>query len=146
MSSKKILVTGGNSGIGLALCKQLVADGCYVYLGSRYKSRGEAALKEINAEDSCELVVIDVQSDESVNAAVKQISPVTLYGLVNNAGIGLGQPGIENHLDEIVDVNYFGARRVTNAFLPLIEKVKHGKCHIDDCPKQFNTITHLFKV
>ena len=121
-SMKKILVTGGNSGIGLALCKQLVADGCYVYLGSRDKSRGEAALKEINAPDNCELVVIDVQSDESVNAAVQQISPVTLYGLVNNAGIGLGQPGIENHLDEIVDVNYFGARRVTNAFLPLIEK------------------------
>ena len=78
-SMKKILVTGGNSGIGLALCKQLVADGCYVYLGSRDKSRGEAALKEINAPDNCELVVIDVQSDESVNAAVQQISPVTLY-------------------------------------------------------------------
>ena len=30
--------------------------------------------------------------------------------------------------------------------LPLIEKVKHGKCHIENCPKQFNTITHLFKV
>jgi len=121
-SLKKILVTGGNSGIGLALCKKLVADGCYVYLGSRDKTRGEAAVKEVENPDKCELVVIDVQSDESVKAAIQQISPVTLYGLVNNAGIGLGQQGIENRIDEIVDVNYFGTRRVTDAFLPLIEK------------------------
>ena len=46
--AKHILVTGGNSGIGLALCKLLIKDhGCYVYLGSRDLGRGEAALKSI---------------------------------------------------------------------------------------------------
>jgi carbonyl reductase 1 len=119
---KKILVTGGNSGIGFALCKRLVAEGCYVYLGSRDKTRGEAAVREINSPDTCELVVIDVQSEESVKNAVEKISPVELYAVVNNAGIGLGQPGVENFIDQIVDVNYFGAKRVTDAFLPLIQK------------------------
>ena len=33
---KHVLVTGGNTGIGFALCRQLAADhGCHVYLGSR---------------------------------------------------------------------------------------------------------------
>ena len=45
--------------------------------------------------------IADYETQRRANAAVQQISPVTLYGLVNNAGIGLGQPGIENHLDEI---------------------------------------------
>ena len=33
---KRVIVTGGNAGIGFALCKQLVSeDGCFVYLGAR---------------------------------------------------------------------------------------------------------------
>ena len=44
-------MTGGNSGIGLALCKQLACeDGCYVYMGSRSVERGEAALAKITEE------------------------------------------------------------------------------------------------
>ena len=38
---KKVVVTGGNSGIGLALCEQLATEnGCYVYMGSRSAERG----------------------------------------------------------------------------------------------------------
>ena len=49
--SKHILVTGGNSGIGLALCKLLIKDhSCYVYLGSRNAEKGAAAMKTILEE------------------------------------------------------------------------------------------------
>ena len=45
---KRILVTGANTGIGLALTKQLVADyGCHVYLGSRNAERGARAVEEV---------------------------------------------------------------------------------------------------
>jgi len=41
VSQKHVLVTGGNAGIGLALCKLLaVEDGCYVYMGTRSLERG----------------------------------------------------------------------------------------------------------
>jgi short-subunit dehydrogenase involved in D-alanine esterification of teichoic acids len=61
MSPRRILVTGANTGIGLALTKQLVKDhGCHVYLGSRSVEKGEKAVKEVkrDAGDSVELVNI----------------------------------------------------------------------------------------
>ena len=49
---KKILVTGGNKGIGLGIVKKLLRDfsDTYVLLGSRDVGRGEAAIKEILME------------------------------------------------------------------------------------------------
>ena len=56
---RRILVTGANTGIGLALTKQLVKDhGCHVYLGSRSVERGQRAVEEVKKEagDSVELL------------------------------------------------------------------------------------------
>eukprot|EP00435_Cladocopium_sp_Y103_P028282 s47_g7.t1 len=48
MALRRVLVTGGNKGIGRALCRQLAADhGFYVLLGSRDPGRGEEAVKSI---------------------------------------------------------------------------------------------------
>jgi len=58
---KRILVTGANTGIGLALAKQLVADyGCHVYLGSRNAERGSMAVEDVkkNAGENVELLTI----------------------------------------------------------------------------------------
>ena len=45
---KRIIVTGGNAGIGYALCKQLIVDhGCYVYMGSRNVDRGNTAIEKL---------------------------------------------------------------------------------------------------
>ena len=81
--SKHILVTGGNSGIGLALCKILIRDhSCHVYLGSRDVSRGIAALETILKElpdkaNRIEMVQIDVGNDKSC-ASAAQILEVIL--------------------------------------------------------------------
>jgi NAD(P)-dependent dehydrogenase (short-subunit alcohol dehydrogenase family) len=82
--SKRILVTGGNAGIGLALCTQLVLEhGCEVFLGSRNAERGGAAVSSIrdkipaNCAGSVELVNIDVASDESVAAAAAALAKVS---------------------------------------------------------------------
>ena len=81
--AKHILVTGGNSGIGLALCKLLIKDhGCYVYLGSRDLTRGANALKTILEEvpdkhNQIEVVQIDVGDDQSCATAAKTLGVST---------------------------------------------------------------------
>ena len=72
---KNILVTGGNAGIGFALCKQLIADhGCKVYMGARNAERGLKAVDELRAmypdkAGMIEHLLIDVSNDRSVAAA-----------------------------------------------------------------------------
>jgi len=123
--SKHILVTGGNSGIGKALCQQLVERGCYVFLGARSDAKGQEAVADIEKatgrSDSIEAVLIDVTDEASIQAAAEAIrtklEPRKLYGLVNNAGIGLNTGDGPGH---VVDTNFWGAKRVTDAFLPLL--------------------------
>jgi NAD(P)-dependent dehydrogenase (short-subunit alcohol dehydrogenase family) len=71
------LITGANCGIGFALCALLLEfPSAIVLLGSRSAAKGEAAvaaLKERGLPGSVELVVIDVDSEESVEAAAKQV-------------------------------------------------------------------------
>lgn len=126
---KTVLVTGGNTGIGLALCELLVQDhDCFVYLGSRNLERGTQAVNSIKEKvgagkaDNIELVQIDVCSEESIAAAADQLKAkgVTLYGLVNNAGVGIQTSG------NILDTNFYGPKRVTEAFLGMID-TKEGR-------------------
>ena len=96
---RRVFVTGGNAGIGLALCKQLASeDGCYVYMGSRSLERGAEALKSIVAQvPSCdgkiEVVQVDVSDPSSITTAAatlkERLGTEKLYALVNNAGTGL---------------------------------------------------------
>ena len=92
-------MTGANKGIGLAIVSRLLGEfpDTHLLLGSRDKQRGEAAVAELVRERGqavsprLELIVLDVSSDESVSAAVRNVESKfgkrdALYGLVNNAG------------------------------------------------------------
>jgi len=125
---KQVLVTGGNSGIGFALCKLLVDNyDCHVYLGSRSYDKGIQAVKAIKEKvpqdkgNNIELLQIDVCNGESIVAASKHLSDknVSLYGLVNNAGVGIQT---SNDPVAIVDTNFYGPKRVTDSFLPLLDQ------------------------
>merc|ERR1712168_930279 len=124
--------TGGNTGIGLALCKLLVQDhDCHVFLGSRNLERGTEAVNSIKetvgAEKAknVELVQIDVCDEDSIAAAAKTIKSkgVSLYGLVNNAGVGLQT---SKSPDDIMVTNFYGPKKVTEAFLDLMD-AKEGR-------------------
>lgn len=125
---KRILVTGGNAGIGFALCRRLLADrdDTFVYLGSRNADKGAAAVDALvaavpAARGRVELVAIDVADDASVAAAAAFLDAkaATLYALVNNAGVGLQtSPG---GVDALLNVNLRGPKRVSEAMLPMID-------------------------
>ena len=124
-----ILVTGGNRGIGKAICKGLLTQhpaDVHVILGSRNLENGRQAAADISLlkiTDSPRITVIqlDVTSDSSVKAAAKLVSSMgcKLYGIVNNAAVS---PCTSTSCKDLLDTNYFGARRVNKAFGPMLTK------------------------
>lgn len=121
---KYVLITGASSGLGKETAQKLAQEGYKVFAGVR-KSEDKEVLEKLH--ENIIPVFLDVTSDESVNCAFETISSVTdtLFALVNNAGIATGGP-IEfapvEMLKKQFDVNVFGAIRVTQKFLPLLNK------------------------
>ncbi len=98
-------------------------------LGSRDPVRGQAAIDSLCEQRPdwsarLQLLDIDVSSEQSVVAARDSVSGqfdgdvAPLYGLVNNAGIGLAS----DDLDAVLQVNTLGLKRVCDAFVPLLEQ------------------------
>jgi carbonyl reductase 1 len=127
---KRILVTGGNKGIGKAICERLLTEysDTYVFLASRDASRGEAAVNDLKKKlpshcaDRLDLILLDTASDASVKTAAETITTKLggnkLYGIVNNAGIIRGKD-----VHDVVNVNYFGQRRIVTVIAgPLLER------------------------
>lgn len=119
----RALVTGGASGIGLAVADTLADRGARVAVLDRDTSpvAGGRHLA----------VTADVSDDEAVRAAVAE-AVAGLGGLdvlVNNAGIG-AQGGIETNSDEewarVLDINVLGLVRVSRAALPSLRESAHA--------------------
>lgn len=118
MKQKKLvaLVTGASSGIGKATAERLSTAGYKVYGTSRRGAQQSQPLFD--------MLALDVTSDESVAAAVKEL--LRLEGridlLVNNAGFGVAPGGAEESSIEqarsIFETNFFGMVRMTRAVVP----------------------------
>lgn len=113
----RALVTGGASGIGLAVAQRLAREGATVAVLDRARQ----------GPDDFVYVRADVTDDAAVRAAVEEAAGALggLDVLVNNAGIG-AQGGIEANDDaewhRVLDVNVLGLVRVTRAALPVLRR------------------------
>jgi NAD(P)-dependent dehydrogenase (short-subunit alcohol dehydrogenase family) len=125
LEGKIALVTGASSGIGAATAARLVTVGYKVYGTSR---RGAQA-----GQQSFEMLPLDVTSDASVEAAVREV--MRLDGridlLVNNAGFGVAPAGAEESSIEqarsLFDTNFFGIVRMTRAVVPHMRRQGGGR-------------------
>jgi NAD(P)-dependent dehydrogenase (short-subunit alcohol dehydrogenase family) len=118
---KAVLVTGASSGIGLAIAKDLAANGFFVYAGAR-KAEDLAALNKI---ENVQSVRLDVTVQEDIDSALQTVidGGRGLFGVVNNAGVGVLATATEmpeKDLHFTFNVNVLGPYRVTKAFAPLI--------------------------
>jgi len=118
-TAKSALVTGGSSGIGLAIARVLAEEGYMLTLASRTKDKVEAAAAELGAL-ALEVNVADEEACERLVAAhIERHGRLDV--LVNSAGIGIGG-GIEEqplkHVDLMLGVNLRGLIAVTKYALP----------------------------
>ena len=125
MNSKVALVTGASSGIGEATAERLVAAG--------YKVFGTSRRAAPAGQRSFEMLILDVTSERSVEAAVGEVmrSAGRIDVLVNNAGFGVAPAGAEESSTEqaqsIFDTNFFGIVRMTRAVVPHMRQQGGGR-------------------
>jgi NAD(P)-dependent dehydrogenase (short-subunit alcohol dehydrogenase family) len=123
--ARAALVTGGSSGIGLAIARMLREEGFELTLVSRRPERVEAAAEELGAV----AVAANVAEAEDCTQIVAEHRQRfgRLDVLVNSAGVGVGGR-VENlpvkHLDLQLDVNLRGLFLVTQAAIPLLRESK----------------------
>ena len=126
MKNKAIVITGASTGIGRASALLLAQKGFTVFAGVRKKADGDALTKD--ASGDVRSLLLDVTDEKAIANAVKEVTKETggeLYGLMNNAGTGLGS-AIEitpvSTVRALFEVNVISIFAVTAAFLPLLRK------------------------
>lgn len=112
---KRVLVTGGTSGIGLGVARKLLDEGWQVTAAGISEAEIAACPTDLNLD----AVVLDVTDENSISKVVDGLE--RLHGLVNCAGILMrgAEYDIENFC-KVVDVNLVGTMRMCLAAKPLL--------------------------
>lgn len=137
MSKKIILVTGASSGFGRLTAEALAKAGHTVYASMRDTEGRNAphveAIAQFSKDNGVDLrtVELDVQSQESVDRAVKQV--ITDNGridvLMHNAGhmvFGPAEAFAPEQYAQLYDINVLSTQRVNRAVLPHLRRQKRG--------------------
>jgi NAD(P)-dependent dehydrogenase (short-subunit alcohol dehydrogenase family) len=135
---KIALVTGAGrqTGIGYEVAAQLAANGFIVMLTERDGPTAAARAKELSGHVGQHILAreLDVTSEHSVREAASAIEHEfgRLDVLVNNAALlgTMGERAVETDLraaHQVMDVNLFGAWRLTQALLPLLRRSAHAR-------------------
>ncbi|KAJ5414094.1 hypothetical protein N7509_000721 [Penicillium cosmopolitanum] len=131
-TSKIIVITGANSGIGYATTKFIVShSGYHVIMGCRDTKKGQAALDEIKSsgdiKGTLSVLQLDVTDDSSIAAAVSQVEKEfgRVDAFLSNAGITAHGYSAREQLNKIFATNVMGAYLTSQSFVPLLLKSEH---------------------
>lgn len=127
IKNRHVFITGGSSGIGLALAHQAASEGARVSLLARSVDKLEEAKEAIRLSSGVDASIFaaDVRDFEAVQRAVNDAGPIDI--LVVNQGIFVPQELEKQSLEEIrfmIDVNLMGSFNVIKAALPLMKNRK----------------------
>ena len=129
---KVALVTGSSSGIGFETSLALARNGFHTFATMRDLGKDEKIKQIIEKEDlSIEILELDVDSEESVNRAIKTVSEKKgrIDVLVNNAGYGMWGTVEDVSIDEFkeqFETNFFSIIRLIQKVAPIMRKQGSG--------------------
>jgi NAD(P)-dependent dehydrogenase (short-subunit alcohol dehydrogenase family) len=123
----RILITGANRGLGLALSQVGAERGHQILAGVRDPQQSKESLTPSDIYKSISFLPLDVTGEESVSSAARFVKENygTIDAIINNAGVLLERDKRLEDLDldqvkKTFDVNLFGPIRVVKHFLPLL--------------------------
>jgi 3-dehydrosphinganine reductase len=134
--NKLVLITGGSSGIGFALARQvLLNEGNVAILARRADVLASAAKELDNSKRQPDQKIFTLQADVSIKTEVEN----TISTFINNNGLpdivfnsaGVAHPGRFEELGDdifhwMMNVNYFGTVNVLKVLVPLMQQRKSG--------------------
>lgn len=135
-AGKNVLITGGSSGIGLALAVKLANCGANLFLLGRDNQKLSIADREVrnsrrDTSQQVNLIQADVSDkaglDQALNELINKVEVIDV--LINSAGIT--QPGLFDQTDlkyhrDNMEINYFGTLYTTMAVVPGMIRQKSG--------------------
>jgi NAD(P)-dependent dehydrogenase (short-subunit alcohol dehydrogenase family) len=140
MHGKTVLITGGNSGIGLEAAVALARGGARVAITARDPQRGAAAAGQIrqrSGSDEVELVRLDLASLDSVRACAEEVTARfdRLDVLIDNAGAIIGERrNTADGFELTIGANHLGPFLLTNLLVPLL---------VDSAPSRVVVVSSL---
>jgi len=120
LADKRVLISGGSSGIGQATAQRFLEEGARVFLCGHDPGQVDAAVAELGEFGTVAGIAADISRGEDVTRLVDSARG-TLGGidvLINNAGIAWREPFLEitaSHWDRIIAVNLRGMFLVAQA-------------------------------
>jgi 3-hydroxybutyrate dehydrogenase len=131
MQSKNILITGGASGIGFGIAKQLASAGHQIIIADLQLGAAQAAaqtLGELGFKASA--IEVDVSQAAQIAALPAQLLPLKIDVLINNAGIqhvARLEDFPADKWQQLINIMLVGPALLTQAFLPSMRAQNYGR-------------------
>jgi 3-dehydrosphinganine reductase len=131
---QNILITGGSTGIGLAIAREFAQLGGRLFILARGQDQLNAAAASLRKEFphvQVKTYAVDIADRQRVAEVIREIGDGHggIHTVVNNAGIS-GQGRLEDQnldkLHKVMEVNYFGALHVIKAAWPYLKQARAG--------------------
>jgi NAD(P)-dependent dehydrogenase (short-subunit alcohol dehydrogenase family) len=138
LAEKAALITGGSSGIGLAIARALGEDGYGLTVSARRPEKLEAAAEDLRSEGlEVESLAVNMADEEALGSLVSAHKERfgRLDVLINNAGVGIGEAMdslTTKYVDMQLAVNLRAVILMTRECLPMLREAggEHGKALI----------------